>query len=240
MSQSVVRSVVRQAARRLLTTPAYSVSVVLTLSVGLAAITFVSAIGYGVLLRPLSFPAPEQLVTLSTTDSSGRPSGVSLPDVEDWRHQTTSFQSVGAWIDLDGALETPAGSDYAFRTTVTAARAMTALLLAGIGIYGVAAQSAMLRRKELAVRTALGGQRRALMVLMLSEALRPCVVGAACGVGLAVVGQRLSRSSLTGVPSIDLSTVALAVTTAMVVSMCVAVLPAWRATSVRPWATLRS
>ena len=100
----------RSAFRRLATRKAFAAGVILTLGIGLAAVTFMSAIAYGVLLRPLPYPASSQLVEITTTDAAGRPGGVSLPDVEDWRQQAVAFQELTAFIALDGSIETSSGT----------------------------------------------------------------------------------------------------------------------------------
>jgi ABC-type antimicrobial peptide transport system permease subunit len=60
----------------------------------------------------------------------------------------------------------------------------TALVLAMIGLYGVLSQVVVDRRRELAVRLALGAQRRNIIGLVLREGLRPVVVGLALGLAL--------------------------------------------------------
>jgi len=93
--------------RRLRAAPATSIGIILTLAIGLAAIAFIAALAYGVLLRPLPYPDPSRLVGIATLDRGGRPGGVSLPDVDDWRQQARSFQALGAAIEIDAALEMP-------------------------------------------------------------------------------------------------------------------------------------
>jgi predicted permease len=56
-----------------------------------------------------------------------------------------------------------------------------AIVLCGIGVYGVAAFSARTRSRELAVRAALGARRRDLAALMLRSELGPVVIGIAVG-----------------------------------------------------------
>jgi putative ABC transport system permease protein len=57
----------RHAARHLLHAPAFTVTATLTLAVGLCAATAVFSLVNTVLLRPLPYPAPDRLVSLSHT-----------------------------------------------------------------------------------------------------------------------------------------------------------------------------
>jgi putative ABC transport system permease protein len=69
----------------------------------------------------------------------------------------------------------------------TACLAFLALALAAIGIYGVASYAMTQRTREIGVRIALGASPRDILILLLSEGLRPVLIGGACGM-LASVG----------------------------------------------------
>jgi putative ABC transport system permease protein len=75
------------------------------------------------------------------------------------------------------------------RTTVRliAIPGMLAMLLALLGIYGVAAHSASQRRSELGIRAALGASPRALVQLVMSETLSIATVGAGIGLPLSII-----------------------------------------------------
>jgi len=78
-----------------------------------------------------------------------------------------------------------------------------ALLLASIGVYGVVSYGVSQRIREIGIRMTLGADGRDVMALMLRQALRPVVIGAAVGtVGCAAVSQVLS-DVLYGVSSHD-------------------------------------
>ena len=62
------------------------------------------------------------------------------------------------------------------------------MLLCAIGVYGVAAYSARTRRRELAIRSALGARRQDLSILMLRGELKPIVGGIALGLAGALLG----------------------------------------------------
>ena len=72
--------------------------------------------------------------------------------------------------------------------------AALAALLAGLGIYGLVAESVTLRTREMAVRLALGARPGALVDLMLRHAVRISFVGILAGLGAsAVLGRSIER-----------------------------------------------
>jgi predicted permease len=85
----------RFAARLLRRTPGFTVTAVATLGVAIGACTAMYSIVYGVVLRPLPYPRPEQLVQLNQVDSAGRRGrNFSDPNFEDVRDQTASFEAM--------------------------------------------------------------------------------------------------------------------------------------------------
>src|SRR5205807_4192142 len=72
-----------------------------------------------------------------------------------------------------------------FQMRVAAAFAISALLLAALGIYGVVAYGVALRRRELGIRLALGARASELRRLVVWQGLRPVAMGLACGMAAA-------------------------------------------------------
>lgn len=130
-------------------------------------------------------------------------------------------------------------SETRFAATLMAAYSAAALGLAAIGIYGVLSYSVAMRRRELALRVALGAERAALLRSVLASGLRPVLAGIAAGIGIALVATRLMESLLYGVDPRD--PLALGVVAALLlgVACAAAIVPARRATSVDPMLTLR-
>ena len=89
----------RLAARSLLRAPAFAAVTILTLALGIGANTAIFSIVNGVILRPLGYPKPEQLMYLTTQfPAFGFDQfWVSPPEYFEFREMTQSFQSVGAY-----------------------------------------------------------------------------------------------------------------------------------------------
>jgi putative ABC transport system permease protein len=115
-----------------------------------------------------------------------------------------------------------------------------ALLLAGIGVFGLINYSVAQRRRELGVRAALGASRRELYGLVLREALLLASVGVAAGLATAFPAARLLQSQLYGVTPSDPVTYAAIVLLLALVSVVAALVPASRAARVDPMVALRS
>ena len=85
----------RFAARLLRRTPGFTIVSVLTLGAAIGACTAMYSIVYGLILEPLPYPKPTQIVQLQQINAQRRPSPTfSDPNFEDLRDQTTSFQAM--------------------------------------------------------------------------------------------------------------------------------------------------
>lgn len=83
------------AVRTLIKRPAYSLSIVLTLGIGIAATTVVFSLLDAVVLRPLPFDGPDRLVSLTGVAGPQRgPRGASFPEIADWRTLNRTLQDV--------------------------------------------------------------------------------------------------------------------------------------------------
>lgn len=126
-----------------------------------------------------------------------------------------------------------------FSSILTAAFAGLAILLAGIGIYGVISYSVSQRTGEIGVRMALGANRWNVVRMVLREALRLCVIGLLIGSAAAVAAARLLQAQLFRVSALD-PRIYLGVLIAVgLVTLIAGYVPAMRASAVEPLEALR-
>jgi predicted permease len=113
------------------------------------------------------------------------------------------------------------------------------LLLASIGLYGLASYGVAQRTNEIGVRMALGARRSDVAGMMLRESLAIVAIGVLTGIVAALVAGRWIESFLFGLTPADLSTHVIAVAIIGIVSTLAAWLPARRAALVDPMVALR-
>jgi len=118
--------------------------------------------------------------------------------------------------------------------------AVSALLLAGLGVYGVVTYSVVQRQREIGLRRALGAQRVNIYRLILRDGLLPVMVGAGAGLAIAFAGARMLGSLLFEVSPYNPATAAAAVVLLVGVGTAACLLPARRAAHVEPMEALRS
>jgi predicted permease len=76
--------------------PGLTAAVIATLMLGIGATTAIYTVVYAVLLAPLPYPEPNQLVMV-WSKINGHDNGLSAGDFLDWREQSKSFQQLAAW-----------------------------------------------------------------------------------------------------------------------------------------------
>ena len=127
-----------------------------------------------------------------------------------------------------------------FRTLLVVLFATAATLIATCGLYGLMAYAVTQRRREIGVRMALGADRRDVLRLVLSRALRIVVAGVIVGLAGAVGVTRVLQTFLFGVTPTDPLAFTIVTLLLMAVGLMAAWLPARRATRIDPCAALRA
>jgi putative ABC transport system permease protein len=87
----------RLAFRTLRRAPAFTISTILTLALGVGANTGAFSAVYALLLKPLPYPDPHRLVALYETTVDGKPRDVGQANLLDWRARTTLFEAMSAY-----------------------------------------------------------------------------------------------------------------------------------------------
>jgi putative ABC transport system permease protein len=122
---------------------------------------------------------------------------------------------------------------------IVALFALTALLLAGLGIYGVISYMVSERTHEIGIRLTLGAQRRNVLRMVLGQGLRLALAGAAVGLAAALIVSEFMAGLLYGVRPTDPLTFAGVTILLIGVALLACYLPARRAVRVDPLIALR-
>jgi predicted permease len=140
---------------------------------------------------------------------------------------------------LDDVLSTSL-SVRRFSMEMVAFFAATALLLAGLGIYGTISYVVNEQRREIAIRLALGAQRGTILKMVLRRGLGMAAAGAGLGVAGALIVSHLMAGLLYGVSPTDLTTFAGVTLVLTTVALAASYIPALRAMRLDPITTLHS
>ena len=131
-------------------------------------------------------------------------------------------------------------ADRRFYAVATAAFAGVALLLATAGLFGVVSRSVTERRREFAIRAALGADARRLVRLVIRAGLVPVVCGAVAGLAVAHAGSRVLDGFLFEVAPTDPLTYSGAAALVLLVAAAACFAPALRVVRMQPMAALKN
>jgi putative ABC transport system permease protein len=126
-----------------------------------------------------------------------------------------------------------------FTLMLTLAFGITAIALAAVGLFGVVGQAVGERRREFALRLALGAPRDNIRALVIAEGFRWTVLGALLGLPAALVVGRGLGHFLFEISPADPATFAAVLAILSATAFAAVALPAWRAARVDPVTVLR-
>ncbi len=124
-------------------------------------------------------------------------------------------------------------------STLSAAFAALATLLAAVGLYGVLAYTVAQRTREIGVRMALGADGRQVRAMVIRQVGRMTLVGGLLGIGASIALGRAARSLLFGLAATDPIVIGAATVLLTLVALGAGYIPALRASRVHPMQALR-
>jgi putative ABC transport system permease protein len=143
-------------------------------------------------------------------------------------------------VELMSTRITNFSSDRRFSMGLFSFFAATALLLAGVGIYGVLACLVGQRTREIGIRVALGAQRADVLRSVIGRGLMVAVPGVGIGLAAAWAGSRWLQSQLFGITGTDVPAYVASGVLLLAAALLACVLPARRAAAVNPLEALRA
>jgi ABC-type antimicrobial peptide transport system permease subunit len=120
-----------------------------------------------------------------------------------------------------------------------AAFAALALLLTAVGIYSVLSYAVRRRVREIGIRMALGASHSDVLKMVVTDGLKPILLGVGIGFAAALALGRVVSSLIYGVRPTDPLTFATVASLLVAVGVLATIVPAYRATRVEPVRTLR-
>lgn len=117
---------------------------------------------------------------------------------------------------------------------------LAALGLAALGIYGVLAITVAERKRDLAVRIALGANKRRVFGLVLRQGMVPAAAGLIIGLVLSWIFAKTTQTLLPDIAPTDPISIGITIVLLLTVALAACFIPAQRAASVDPMATLRA
>ena len=116
---------------------------------------------------------------------------------------------------------------------------VVALLLAGVGLYGVMNYAAVRRTREIGIRIALGARRAGVVRLMVTSTALPVIAGILLGVAGGLGLARYLSAQLFGIHATDFGSLAASLVSIIAAALAGVLPPAWRAAGADPRTALR-
>jgi predicted permease len=145
---------------------------------------------------------------------------------------------LGHVMSMPAVIETQRGGNSLF-LAILGAFALFALLLAGIGIYGLIAYSVNQRSHEIGIRMALGAKHSDVLRMILWDGTKMAIWGGLAGLPLALALPTIFNSLIAGFPFHEPRVYFVVPISVFVVALFATYIPARRATTVNPMSSLR-
>src|ERR1700674_972155 len=110
----------RYASRQLRKAPGFTLTVVLTLALGIGAATAIFSLVEGILLRPLPFSKPDRLVLVGDHLGGGPNTPVTAREIGTYSNATGAFSSLGGYITSNYELSGGATPEQVYAARLTA------------------------------------------------------------------------------------------------------------------------
>lgn len=189
----------------------------------------------GVIYHPLlQTPGPDVFLVAKTSGNVTALAGA----IREAVHAVDANQPVHDLKSMDERIAESLGPRR-FAVTLLGIFAGVSLLMAALGLYALISYTVARRTHEIGIRMALGAQRREVLGLVVSYAMRLAGLGVLLGAAVAFVLARLLSSQLYDVSAFDPGTFALTGLGLGLTAMAASYLPARRATKVDPMVALR-
>lgn len=185
--------------------------------------------------------APYQQLPLGRTGLLVRTTVEPLSLVSAVRQQVLSLDASQPIYNLHTMEELIAGSLATRRLNLLllGVFALTALVLAAVGIYGVISYAVAQRHHEIGIRMALGAQRRDVLALVIKQGMTPVVAGMAIGLVGTLALTRVLAAFVVGINATDPLTLTSTTLLLGLVALLACYFPARRASTVDPLVALR-
>ena len=185
----------------------------------------------------LDAPSPPFAYLTLVVRASGEPAAFA-PKIRGAIHSVDKNIPLSEIKTMDQVVAEATGESR-FYLIVLGAFATTALVLAGVGIYGVMNYSVSRRTREIGIRVALGAQGRDVLKLVVFEGMVAALAGVTVGLAGALALSRLMAGLLYGTRPTDPATLAAVVLVLSGVAVAASYIPARRAAKVDPIVALR-
>lgn len=187
-------------------------------------------------------PLDQRAVTPRVSGILLRTRGPAAPMVPGIQRALQASESGLPWVRARSLAEhlAPAYRSWRLGATMFTAFGVLALVIAGLGLYGVTAYNVGQRTQEIGVRVALGAQAETVVRLMMRQGLLSTVAGLVLGGGGALLLGRAVRALLYGVAPTDPAVYLAVAVVLLAVAALAAWLPARRAATVDAMVALRA